>query len=290
MDLRRIPERLVVLGGGYVGLEFAQMFAAFGSRVTVLERGPHLLPQEDGDIAAALTACLQEDGVELITDATVREVRRERDAVHLSLQDGRTLTTDDVLAATGRDPVTRYLGLETAGVQTDERGFVRVDDRLATDAPHTWAVGDVAGSPQFTHVSLDDYRIVKANLDGGTRTTIGRLIPYTVFIDPELGRVGLTEREARRRGHDVHVAKMPAVAVPRARTLGATRGIFKAVVERGTDRILGAAILAANGGEVIAVIQAAMLGGVRSAALRDAVLAHPTMAEGLNTLFASWVD
>ncbi|MEU1366572.1 FAD-dependent oxidoreductase [Streptomyces sp. NPDC005803] len=290
MDLRRIPERLVVLGGGYVGLEFAQMFAAFGSQVTVLERGPHLLPHEDRDIATALAACLQEDGVELITDASVQEVRREQGTVRILLKDGRTLTADDVLAATGRDPVTRDLGLETAGVRTDDRGFVRVDERLATDAPHTWAVGDVAGSPQFTHVSLDDYRIVKANINGGTRSTVGRLVPWNLFTDPELARVGLTEEEARATGRSIRVAKLPVKAIPRARTLRDTRGLWKAVVDRDSEQILGAALLGPESAEVLSVVQTAMWAEMPFTRLRDGMIAHPTMAEGLNALFASWTD
>lgn len=290
MDLRRIPERLVVLGGGYVGLEFAQMFAAFGSQVTVLERGPHLLPHEDRDIATALAACLQEDGVELITDAAVQEVRREQGSVRVLLKDGRELTADDVLAATGRDPVTRGLGLEAAGVRTDQRGFVRVDDRLATDAPHTWAVGDVAGSPQFTHVSLDDYRIVKDNINGGTRSTVGRLVPWNLFTDPELARVGLTEEQARATGRSIRVAKLPVKAIPRARTLRDTRGLWKAVVDRDSEQILGAALLGPESAEVLSVVQTAMWAQMPFTRLRDGMIAHPTMAEGLNALFASWTD
>jgi pyruvate/2-oxoglutarate dehydrogenase complex dihydrolipoamide dehydrogenase (E3) component len=197
---------------------------------------------------------------------------------------------DDVLVALGRTPNTADAGLDAASVELDGRGFIRVDDRLRTSADHTFAVGDVNGGPQFTHVSLDDYRVVKSVLVGGGRTTTDRPIPYTVFLDPELGRVGLTEREARASGWDVRVAKIPASAIPRAKTLGARRGLLKAVVERESDRILGAAILTAQGGEVMAVVEMAMLGGVTASALRDAVLAHPTMAEGLNQLFASWTD
>ncbi|MER6978925.1 dihydrolipoyl dehydrogenase family protein [Streptomyces carpinensis] len=290
MDLRRIPERLVVLGGGYVGLEFAHMFAAFGSRVTVLERGPRLLPREDADIALALTEYLQQDGVALITNTTVKEVVSERGTVRVLLEDGSVVTADDVLAATGREPVTDGLDLEAAGVRTDERGFVRVDDRLATDAPHTWAVGDVAGSPQFTHVSLDDYRIVKANIDGGTRSTAGRLIPWNLFTDPELARVGLTEEQARATGRAIRVAKLPVKAIPRARTLRETRGLWKAVVDRDSEQILGAALLGPESAEVLSVLQTAMWAQMPFTRLRDGIIAHPTMAEGLNALFASWVD
>jgi pyruvate/2-oxoglutarate dehydrogenase complex dihydrolipoamide dehydrogenase (E3) component len=290
MDLRRIPESLLVIGGGYVGLEFAQMFAAFGSRVTVLERGARLLKHEDADIAQALTGFLGEDGVELVTDAAVKEVAREGSTVTVLLEDGRRLRAEEVLAATGRSPVTRDLGLEAAGVRTDERGFVRVDDRLATDAPHTWAAGDVAGSPQFTHASLDDYRILKANIAGGDRRTSGRLIPWNLFTDPELARVGLTEEQARAAGHDIRVAKLPVAAVPRARTLRDTRGLWKAVVDRDSERILGVALLGPESAEVVTVVQTAMLAGLPFTALRDGIIAHPTMAEGLNALFSAWVE
>ena len=294
LRLERIPPSLVVLGGGYVGLELAQAMRRFGSSVTVIERGPQLLSREDEDVADAVTGILREDGIDVHLGADTRRVERLADGsvrVELSADGGAAdVVADELLAALGRAPGSDGVGLDAAGVELDERGFVRVDEHLRTTAPNTFAVGDITGGPQFTHVSLDDYRIVKANLDGGGRTTNERLVPYTIFLDPELGRVGLTEREARRRGHDVRIAKLPAIAVPRARTLGATRGLLKAVVERGSDRILGAAVLAANGGEVAAVIQTAMLGNLGAAVLRDAMLAHPTMAEGLNALFASWVD
>jgi pyruvate/2-oxoglutarate dehydrogenase complex dihydrolipoamide dehydrogenase (E3) component len=192
----------------------------------------------------------------------------------------------DLLAALGRAPNTEELNLPAAGVETDDRGFIRVNDRLETTAAGVWALGDVNGGPQFTHVSLDDYRIVTANLAGGNRSTADRLVPYTLFIDPELGRVGMTEAEARRRGLRVRVARLSAAKVPRAVTSGETRGYLKAVVDADTDRILGAAILAAEGGEVMSVIQVAMRAGLPYTALRDMVFAHPTMAEGLNDLFA----
>ncbi|GGS49969.1 FAD-dependent oxidoreductase [Streptomyces griseoviridis] len=289
-QLDRIPERLVVLGGGYVGLEFAQMFAAFGSRVTVLDRNLTLLPQEDPDITEVLAEYLREDGVEMLGGVSVKEVVRETDGVRVFLEDGRSLVADDILAATGRDPVTAGLGLDAAGVRTDERGFIRVDDRLATDAPHTWAVGDVAGSPQFTHVSLDDYRVVKENIAGGTRSTADRLVPWNLFTDPELARVGLTEAQARATGRNVRVARLPVKAIPRSRTLRDTRGVWKAVVDRDTDEILGVALLGPESSEVLTVVQTAMWAGLPFTALRDGLIAHPTMAEGLNALFTAWTD
>ncbi|GGU48371.1 dihydrolipoyl dehydrogenase family protein [Streptomyces daghestanicus] len=289
-QLDRIPERLVVLGGGYVGLEFAQMFTAFGSRVTVLDRNLTLLPQEDPDITEVLAEYLREDGVEMLGGVSVKEVVRETDGVRVFLEDGRSLVADDILAATGRDPVTAGLGLDAAGVRTDERGFIRVDDRLATDAPHTWAVGDVAGSPQFTHVSLDDYRVVKENIAGGSRSTADRLVPWNLFTDPELARVGLTEAQARATGRNVRVARLPVKAIPRSRTLRDTRGVWKAVVDRDTDEILGVALLGPESSEVLTVVQTAMWAGLPFTALRDGLIAHPTMAEGLNALFTAWTD
>jgi probable pyridine nucleotide-disulfide oxidoreductase len=294
LRLARIPARLIVLGGGYVGLELAQAMHRFGSSVTVVERGPQLLSREDEDVAQAVADVLRDEGIEVRLGAETRRVERLPDGsvrVELATEDGaEEIVGDDLLAALGRAPGSEGAGLEAAGVELDERGFVRVDEHLQTTEANTFAVGDITGGPQFTHVSLDDYRIVKSNLNGGARTTRDRLIPYTVFLDPELGRVGLNERDARRLGHDVRVAKLPASAVPRAKTLGATRGLLKAVVERESDRILGASILTAQGGEVAAVIQMAMLGGLPASTLRDAVLAHPTMAEGLNQLFGSWTD
>lgn len=291
LRLERIPERLTVVGGGVVGLEFAQMFAAFGSRITLIESNDRLLPQEDEDIAQAVTDLLAADGIEIVTGSRVTSVEREADgSVTTTLADGTLLTGDDVLVAVGRSPVTAELGLEAAGVTTDPTGFVVVDEHLATSAPHTWAAGDVAGSRQFTHVSLDDYRILKANLAGGSRSTHDRLIPYTVFITPELARVGLTETQARAAGHQVRVAKLPVAAIPRARTLRETDGVWKAVVDAGTDRILGVSLLGAEAGEVATVVQTAMVGGLPYTALRDMIISHPTMGEALNMLFAAFQD
>ncbi|MFJ3139961.1 dihydrolipoyl dehydrogenase family protein [Streptomyces sp. NPDC086843] len=285
LHLDRIPEHLVVIGGGYVGLEFAHMFAAFGSRVTMLHRGERVLPREDPDVSEAVAGFLADAGVRLHTRVTLTEVSRGPSGMTVRLSDGTEVTGTDVLVAVGREPVTGELDLDAAGVRTDARGFVKVDDRLATSAPRTWAVGDVAGSPQFTHVSLDDYRIVKANIAGADRWTTGRLVPWNVFTTPELARVGMTETEARAAGHDVRVARMPVAAVPRARTLRDTRGVWKAVVDRDSDRILGVALLGPDASEVMTVVQTAMLTGAPYTLLRDSIIAHPTMAEGLNMLF-----
>ncbi|MER7739621.1 FAD-dependent oxidoreductase [Streptomyces sp. NPDC096538] len=290
LHLDRIPDHLVVIGGGYVGLEFAHMFAAFGSRVTMLHRSERVLPREDPDVSEALAEFLADAGVRLHTRVTITEVSRGPSGVTLRMSDGTEVTGTDVLVAVGREPVTSELDLDAAGVRTDARGFVKVDDRLATSAPRTWAVGDVAGSPQFTHVSLDDYRIVKANIAGADRRTTGRLVPWNVFTTPELARVGMTETEARAAGHDVRVARMPVAAVPRARTLRDTRGVWKAVVDRDSDRILGVALIGPDASEVLTVVQTAMLTGAPYTLLRDSIIAHPTMAEGLNMLFNTLTD
>jgi probable pyridine nucleotide-disulfide oxidoreductase len=290
-NLQQLPEHLLVLGGGYIGVEFGQMFARLGSRVTIVQRGPRLLPAEDQDVSDAVAELFRDDKIEVWLGAETLSVQhRPGETVRLRVRiagEEQEVEGTHVLAATGRTPMTRDVGLETAGVELDERGFVRVNDRLETTAPDTWALGDCAGSVQFTHVSLDDYRIVKANVfSGGNRTTLDRLIPSTVFIDPELGRVGLTQREARRLGRSVRVAKLPLAAVPRAQTMSQTYGFLKAIVDSQSDLILGFAMLGPDAGEVTAVVQMAMLGGMPYTALRDGILAHPTMAEGLNLLLA----
>jgi pyruvate/2-oxoglutarate dehydrogenase complex dihydrolipoamide dehydrogenase (E3) component len=287
-ELERLPEHLVILGGGYVGCEFAQMFRRFGSRVTVVERAETFLPREDRDVADQVFRCFREDGIDVLLGASVHRVEGlSGQSVRVKLQtpSGETsVEGSDLLAALGREPNTEELNLPAAGVETDGRGFIKVNDRLETTAPGVWALGDVNGGPQFTHVSLDDWRVVAANLAGGSRSTVDRLVPYTLFTDPELGRVGMTEAEARRRGLRVRVARLAAAKVPRAMTSGETRGYLKAVVDADSGQVLGASILAAAGGEVMSVIQVAMRAGLPYTALRDMVFAHPTMAEGLNDL------
>jgi probable pyridine nucleotide-disulfide oxidoreductase len=289
-ELERLPEHLIVLGGGYVGCEFAQMYRRFGSQVTIIERSEMFLPREDRDVADQVFQCFQEDGINVLLEASARRVEgTSGQLVQVKLQTPRgerIVEGSDLLAALGRSPNTEELNLQAAGVETDSRGFITVNDRLETTAAGVWALGDVNGGPQFTHVSLDDCRIVTANLTGGNRSTADRLVPYTLFIDPELGRVGMTEAEARRRGLRVQVARLPAEKIPRAMTSGETRGYLKAVVNADTGQVLGASILAAEGGEVMSVIQVAMRAGLPYTALRDMVFAHPTMAEGLNDLFA----
>ncbi|SDT07800.1 Pyruvate/2-oxoglutarate dehydrogenase complex, dihydrolipoamide dehydrogenase (E3) component [Microlunatus soli] len=287
LRLERLPERLLILGGGYIGCEFASMFALFGSRVTLVQGPDQLLPQEDPDIAAEITEILTRQGVEVRTAARATSVRRESDhgSVLLTLVDGSVLDGDELLVATGRVPVTTELELDATGVTVTDRGFVSVDDHLRTTAEHVWAAGDVAGGPQFTHASWNDFRILRANLTGQDVSTEGRLIPYTVFITPELARVGLTETQARAAGRNFRVAKIGVAAIPRAKTLHDKTGTWKAVVDADTDEILGASLLGHDAGEVIGTVQLAMIGRLPYQTIRDAALSHPTMSEGLNLLF-----
>jgi probable pyridine nucleotide-disulfide oxidoreductase len=287
LRLERLPETLLVLGGGYVGCEFASMFAIFGTRVTLLQSVGQVLPREDPDVAAEVADILVGQGVDLRLGMRAVAVRREplHGDVVVTLHDGSELRGQELLVATGRAPVTADLGLDRAGVKLTERGFVAVDDHLRTTAEHVWAAGDVAGSPQFTHASWNDFRILKANLTGGDAVTGERVVPYTVFVTPELGRVGLTESQARAQGRHIKIARIPVAVVPRAKTLHDQIGSWKVVVDANTDQILGAALLGHNAGEVISALQLAMLGGLRYQQIRDAVLTHPTMGEGLNLLF-----
>jgi pyruvate/2-oxoglutarate dehydrogenase complex dihydrolipoamide dehydrogenase (E3) component len=291
MELDEVPDHLLVLGGGYVGLEFAQMFRRFGSEVTIVQRGPQLLAREDADVAEAVADVLRGDGVEVLLRADVQHAGSEDGGPLLTVrtpEGERELSGSHLLLAAGRPPNTDALDLEAAGVETDERGFIRVNGALETNVEGIWALGDVTGGPAFTHVSYDDYRVLKANLiDGGDATISGRLVPYTVFTDPQLGRVGLSEREAREQGRDVLVAKMPMSHVVRALEVDEPRGMMKAVVDAETGQVLGAAILGIEGGEVAAMIQIAMMGGLPYTALRDGIFAHPTLAESLNNLFAT---
>jgi pyruvate/2-oxoglutarate dehydrogenase complex dihydrolipoamide dehydrogenase (E3) component len=291
MELDTLPQHLIVLGGGYVGLEFAQMFRRFGRDVTIVQRGPQLLEREDADVAEAVHEILREDGITLHLSAEATAVRGKAGDLNLMLDTSAGETTiggSHLLVATGRKPNTDELALAAAGIEADDRGFVRVNEHLETTVSGVYAVGDVKGGPQFTHISYDDFRVLQANLlDGGVRTTAGRLVPYTVFIDPQLGRIGLSEQGAQSAGKRVRVARMPMTHSARALEIDETRGMMKAVIDADTDRVLGAAILGPEGGEVAAMIQIAMLGGLTASALRDGVFSHPTLAESLNTLFAS---
>jgi pyruvate/2-oxoglutarate dehydrogenase complex dihydrolipoamide dehydrogenase (E3) component len=287
LHLERLPQRLLVLGGGYVGCEFASMFAIFGTRVTLLQGADQVLRREDPDVATNVADILVEQGIDLRLGVRAVAVRREREHgdVVVTLDDGSEVRGEELLVATGRTPVTTDLGLTRAGVKLTERGFVEVDEHLRTTAEHVWAAGDVAGTPQFTHASWNDFRVLKANLTGGDAVTGPRLVPYTVFITPELARVGLTESQARSQGRHIKIARIPVAAIPRAKTLHDQIGAWKVVVDADSDEILGAALLGHNAGEVISAVQLAMLGGVPYQQVRDAVLTHPTMGEGLNLLF-----
>jgi pyruvate/2-oxoglutarate dehydrogenase complex dihydrolipoamide dehydrogenase (E3) component len=288
LELDRLPAHLIVLGGGYVGLEMAQAFRRFGSQVTVIDQAPQLAPREDPDVAEAIRTIFADDGIDVVLDAAIDAIEgRSGDQVTVRLRTPageRKIDGSDLLVAAGRTPNTRGIGLESAGVALDLRGYVKVNERLETTASDVWAMGECAGSPQFTHVAYDDFRVVRDNLAGRPRTTRDRLIPYCMFIDPELGRVGLGEMEAKRRGIALRVARLPMSSVLRAKTTGETRGFMKALIDARSDGILGFTMLGAGAGEVTAAVQTAMLAGLPYTGLRDAILTHPTMAEGLNVL------
>jgi len=291
MELAEVPGHLIVLGGGYVGLEFAQMFRRFGSRVTIVQRGAGLLEREDPDVAAAVAAILREDGVGVLLGTSAVGVASEPAGVALTVRGAAgesTLRGTHLLVAAGRAPNVESLDVAAAGIALDAHGFIAVNERLETSVPGVYALGDVKGGPAFTHISYDDYRIVRTNLlSTGGATTRERLVPYTVFIDPELGGIGLTETEARRTGRDIRVASMPMSHVARALEMDESRGMMKAVVDATSGQILGCSILGIGGGEIMAQIEIAMMGQVPYTALRDGVFAHPTLAESLNNLFAT---
>lgn len=296
MEIETVPSHLVIVGGGAVGLEFAQMFRRFGSRVTMLVRGERLLRNEDGDVAEALAKVLTDEGISLRFSTNLSRVSPYRaHGLRLTVSGPSgmvgTLDASHLLLATGRTPNTDALDPAATGVELDDRGFIPTNERLETNVPGIYALGDVRGGLQFTHISYDDFRVIKANLlDGGTRTVNDRPEPWVIFTDPELGRVGLTEREALERGHKIRVAKLPMSSVARAIEVSQTQGLMKAVVDAETEQILGAAILGVSGGEVMTMLQIAMMGKLPYPVLRDAVIAHPTLAESLNNLFSSFQD
>lgn len=292
MELDEVPDHLLVLGGGYVGLEFAQMFRRFGSRVTVVQRSGQVLSHEDPDIAAEVGEILRQDGIQILLNAEAERVEEDAEGnirLHIGSPAGeRVLSGSHLLLAVGRVPNTERLNPEAAGIEMAPRGYIQVDERLETNVPGIYALGDVKGGPAFTHVSYDDFRIVRANLlDGAHASTADRILTYTVFIDPQLGRAGLTEEMAREDGYDVRVATMPMSHVARALEADEPRGVMKAVVDAETDQILGVAVLGLDGGEVASILQVAMMGNLPHTALRDSVLSHPTLAESLNNLFAT---
>ena len=290
LDLERLPDHLIVLGGGYVGLELAQAYRRFGSRVTVIEHGSRLASREDPDTSEEVRRILEAEDVEVWLSAEIEEIHG-RSGDHLRARvrvaDGhRTLEGSDILVAAGRTPNTRGIGLEENGIALTDRGYVRVNDRLEATAADTWAIGECAGSPQFTHISLDDFRVIRDNLAGGHRTTEGRLVPFCMFIDPPLARVGMSEREARDSGIHVRVATLLTRAVLRTRTTSDSAGFMKALVAD-DDRIVGFTMIGSDAGEVMAAVQVAMMAQLPYTVIRDAILTHPTMAEGLNSLFGN---
>jgi pyruvate/2-oxoglutarate dehydrogenase complex dihydrolipoamide dehydrogenase (E3) component len=291
LELDRIPAHLIVLGGGSVGLESGQAIRRLGSRVTVIERGPQLASREDQDVGEAMLDLFRDEGIEVLLQANVVEVNGvSGQGIRVRVnQDGeeRVLEGTDFLVAAGRTPNTKGIGLETAGVELDPRGYIKVNERLEATAPGVWAMGECAGSPQFTHVAFDDFRVVRDNLNGGNRTTRDRLIPSCLFTDPELGRVGLNEVQAKKAGIEYRVAKMSMEAVLRTRTLSETRGFMKMLIDKHGDRILGFTAFGAEAGELIAVVQTAMLAHLPFPSLRDTIFTHPTMAEGLTGLLAN---
>ena len=290
MELDSIPDHLLVLGGSYIGLEFGQMFRRFGSQVTIAEVFPQLMGREDPDVAEEVAKIMQEDGISLHLGVKVLDVRmNDSGLIHMTIESPGgelILTGSHLLVAAGRVPNTESLNLERAGVKTDARGFIEVNDRLETNVPGIYALGDVKGGPAFTHISNDDARIIGKNLVGqGNATTTGRPVPYTMFTDPELGRIGLSESEALAQGLSFKVAKLPMQDADRAFEMGETRGFMKAIVDTNTNQILGAAVLGVQAGEVMTVLQVAMMGQLPYTALRDGIFSHPTLAESLNDLF-----
>jgi pyruvate/2-oxoglutarate dehydrogenase complex dihydrolipoamide dehydrogenase (E3) component len=290
MELDTVPEHLLIIGGGYIGLEFGQMFRRFGSQVTIIQRRPCLLTREDEDVSDGVAKILREDGITVLTGTTPQQIEQQSSGrIQLTVrtpQGERQLTGSHLLAAAGRVPNTEDLTPEAAGIQLDKEGYIQVNGQLETNVPGIYALGDVKGGPAFTHIAYDDFRILRTNLlEHGNASTQDRIVPYTIFIDPQLGRVGMSENEARKQGRNIRVAKLPMNAVPRALETGETRGFMKAIVDADTQQILGCAILGVEGGEIMTIIQVAMMGKLPYTALKEGTFTHPTLAEGLNNLF-----
>lgn len=291
LELDRVPQQLIVIGGGYIGVELSQAMRRFGSKVTIIDRNSKLLHLEDDDVGESLANLFQDEGIEQLSSARILRVSgRSGDSVSVAVEQAgkeTTLTGTHLLVAAGRTPNTENIGLELAGIAVDGRGYIKVNERLQTTASGVWAIGEVAGSPQFTHVSVDDFRVVRDNLAGGTRSTTGRQIPYTLFTDPELAHIGLSEKNAKARGIPYRLFKIGMEQVLRARTLFETRGFLKALVDVQSDRILGFTAFGADGGEIMASVQTAITAGLPYTALRESIWSHPTLVEGLIPLFSS---
>jgi pyruvate/2-oxoglutarate dehydrogenase complex dihydrolipoamide dehydrogenase (E3) component len=295
LELDQVPEHLLVIGGGYVGVELSQAMRRFGSKVTLVDRNARLMSREDPDVCDAFRSLLADEGIDILLNARIKQMSgKSGDSVSVVVvqngeQNGieKVLKGSHVLVATGRIPNTEGLGLELTGVELTDRGYIKVNERLQTTTPGVWAIGEVAGSPQFTHISIDDFRVVHSNLTGGNRVTTGRQVPYCLFTDPELARIGLSETEAEAHGIAYRLFKVPMETNLRAHTLSETRGFVKALVEADSDRILGFTAFGAGAGETLAAVQIAMIAGLPYTALRDAILTHPTLVEGLTSLFSS---
>ncbi len=289
MELDELPEHLLVLGGGYIGLEFGQMFRRFGSEITIVQQAKQLLGREDPDIADAVREVMEEDGIKVLLDAKAVRAKRDGTKINLTVRTTggeQTLTGTHLLCAVGRKPNTEDLNLAAAGIETDKQGNIKVNNKLETNVPGVYALGDVKGGPQFTHISYDDFRIIRTNLlESGNATTDERFVPYTVFIDPQLGRIGISETEAKDKSLDFRVAKLEMKSVARAIEMSETRGFIKAIVDANNKQILGASVLGVEGGELMAMFEIAMMGKLPYTVLKDAIFAHPTLAESLNNLF-----
>jgi pyruvate/2-oxoglutarate dehydrogenase complex dihydrolipoamide dehydrogenase (E3) component len=293
MELESVPEHLLVVGGGYVGLEFGQLFRRLGSRVTIVQSAAQLLVHEDADVAEEVRAILKQDGIEVLLNAKTERVVKLGSQIQLIVRadkEPRTLQASHLLIATGRTPNTDSLNVSAAGIATDKRGFIKVNGKLETNVEGIYALGDIKGGPGFTHISYDDFRILRTNLiEKGSATTENRVVPYTVFIDPQLGRVGITEAQARAQNKKIRVAKMPMTYVARALEVDESRGFMKAIVDPESNQILGAAVLGIEGGEIMAMLEVAMMGRLPFTTLREGIFAHPTLAESLNNLFTHFV-
>jgi pyruvate/2-oxoglutarate dehydrogenase complex dihydrolipoamide dehydrogenase (E3) component len=291
LELGETPGHLLVVGGGYVGVELSQAMRRFGSKVTIIDRNARLMAREDPDVCEAVRNLLADEGIDTVPNARVKRVSgKSGDSVTMVVEQNgieKILKGSHLLIATGRSPNTEGLGLELSGVEVTDRGYIKVNERLQTTAPGVWAIGEVAGSPQFTHISVDDFRVVHANMTGGDRVTTGRQVPYCLFTDPELAHIGLSETQAAARGTAYRLFKVPMETNLRARTLAETRGFMKALVDTDSDRILGFTAFSVGAGEILAAVQIAMIAGLPYTALRDAVLSHPTLVEGLIPLFSS---